>query len=53
MLDTISKHIKNDARLIKQAWDDMDWLSHMIVVFAVAYCILSCSVMYNMLNGRF
>ena len=41
MIDIIKKHIKNDVRLIKQAWDNMDTLSHLLVIYFVVLMFMT------------
>ena len=41
MIDIIKKHLDNDVRLIKQAWDDMDTLSHLLVVLFVTLLFMT------------
>ena len=35
MFAMLKKHLYNDIRLIKQAWDNMDTLSHLLVVLFI------------------
>lgn len=35
MIDIIKKHVKNDIRLMKQAWENMDTLSHILVIMFI------------------
>ena len=41
MIDIIKKHVKNDIRLIKQAWEDMDTLSHVLVIFGITLLFMT------------
>jgi len=35
MIDTIKTHFNNDVKLIKQAWENMDTLSHILVIMFI------------------
>ena len=35
MIDIIKKHLTNDVKLIKNAWDNMDTLSHVLVIMFI------------------
>ena len=37
----LKTHLKNDVKLIKQAWDDMDTLSHLLVVLFVTLLFMT------------
>ena len=41
MIDIIKKHIKNDVKLIKDAWNNMDTLSHLLVVFFITLVFMT------------
>ena len=41
MISMIKTHLKNDAKLIKQAWDNMDTLSHLLVIYFVVLMFMT------------
>jgi hypothetical protein len=48
MINTVKKHLDNDARLIKQAWENMDTLSHVLVVLGITLLFMAT----DMIAGR-
>jgi hypothetical protein len=46
----LKKHIDNDIRLIKQAWDDMDTLSHLLVVLFVTLLFMTTDMIAHRIH---
>jgi len=43
----IKKHLYNDIRLIKQAWNDMDTLSHVLVIMGITLLFMTTDMILH------
>ena len=50
MIDTFKKHLQNDIRQIQAAWDNMDTLSHVLVLMGITLLILSTDILSNRIH---
>jgi hypothetical protein len=50
MIEMFKRHIDNDVKLIRAAWDDMDTLSHVLVLMGITLLILSTDILSNRIH---
>ena len=50
MIKILKTHWQNDVRQIKQAWNDMDTLSHVLVVLFVVLIFMATDMLANRIH---
>ena len=50
MINMLKKHMDNDIKQIKDAWDNMDTLSHALVFLGITLLILSTDILANRIH---
>jgi hypothetical protein len=46
----LKKHLTNDVKLLKDAWDNMDTLSHVLVLMGITLLMLSTDILSNRIH---
>ena len=47
MIKTFKKHLDNDVRQIKAAWNDMDTLSHVLVIMGITLLFMTTDMILH------
>jgi len=50
MIETLKRHWNNDIRQLRAAWDDMDTLSHVLVIMFITLLFMSIDMLANRIH---
>jgi len=50
MIKMLQRHLSNDIRQIRRAWDNMDTLSHVLVILGLTLLFMSTDMLANRIH---